>query len=360
MDAAADALRSVVGRFAIDGIFSGARRHGAGRVNDTFVGTFVHAGTVRRYVHQRINERAFRNVEALMENVERVTAHLREKDRAPRTLTLVPTSDGATHVADGFGGHWRTYEFIEDAASYDVAESPGRAYEAARAFGDFSRRLLDLKDPPLHETIPRFHDTEYRVARLVESAHADAHGRAAHAVAEMQFALDRRALAHVLPVLAPRVVHNDTKIDNVLFDARGRAICVVDLDTVMPGSIFSDFGDLVRTAAASAPEDEPHLDEVVIRADLFEAVASGFAQGLGDALERDAREHMLDAAEVITFEQGVRFLTDHLDGDRYYGGVTSGQNLHRARVQFALLRSMEEQRGDLGGIARRAFARVSR
>ncbi len=349
----AQTLRAVAARFRIDGTFVDAQRYGAGHINDTFVGSFARGDTVVHYVHQRINEHVFGDVPALMTNIERVTEHIRA--RGGVALRLVLARGGETFVTDDAGRHWRTYDFVERTRTYDWTDSPARAYEAAHAFGEFSRCLSDLPQPPLRETIAHFHDAAYRFAQLRESARADTQGRALTAAEEIRFAFDREAIANALPRVPPRVAHNDTKINNVLFDDRDRAVCIVDLDTVMPGSVFADFGDLVRTATATAAEDERDLERVDVRVDLFEAVSEGFARGVGGVLLREEREHAFEAGTVTTLEQGVRFLTDYLNGDRYFRVARPTHNLERARTQFALLRSLERRRSELERIARNAF-----
>lgn len=230
-----------------------------------------------------------------------------------------------------------------------ILAGPEQAHEAARAFGEFQRRLVDLPAPPLHETIPGFHATPARLAALEQAASADRVGRVAGARAELASVLSaqRRQLAHGLErargsgTLRERVVHNDAKIANVLFDVTtGEALCVVDLDTVMPGLALYDYGDLVRSAAGTAAEDAPP-EEVEVRPDLIEALAAGFIDGARDTLSREERALMPLAAMVITLEQAVRFLTDHLDGDRYYRISRPGQNVDRFRAQLALLDALE-------------------
>jgi Ser/Thr protein kinase RdoA (MazF antagonist) len=347
--------------FAIDGRFVSAERYGSGHINDTWAAAFERGGERVRYLVQRLNLHVFADPDALVANVARVTAHLRRKladagtgDVERRVLALVPARAGGLLHRDAAGGAWRAYVFIEGARSHDRAATPGLAREAARAFGSFQRLLLDYDGPRLHATLPGFHDTRRRLAALREVLARDAHGRAAQARAEIDFALAREALAgrlldlHAAGKLPERVTHNDTKINNVLIDdATGEGVCVIDLDTVMLGLSLYDFGDLVRTAALTAAEDETDLARVEVDVALFAAVARGWSEALGDALLPLEREHLLAAGQLITFETGLRFLTDHLDGDLYFRIHRPGHNLDRCRTQFALLRSLEAREDEL-------------
>lgn len=342
------------GRFAIDGQARDVRPVRQGHINDTYLAAFENAGATERYIIQRVNARVFRDVPALMHNLARVCEHVAARSRqagdARRALTLIPGRDGAPFCRDAAGEHWRVFRFIDRTVSREQAESPGQAYQAAYAFGRFQRELSDLPGPRLHETIPNFHHTPLRLAALLESARRDRAGRALEAKRELEFAAARAPLAGVLRDLlrrgaaVERIAHNDAKINNVLFDERsGEAVCVIDLDTVMPGLSLYDFGDLVRSGATTAAEDDPDPSRVALRLDRFEALVNGYVRGAGGLLGDAERAHLAMAGQVITFEQGLRFLADHLDGDVYYKTGRAGQNLDRARNQFALLRSMEVQ-----------------
>ena len=283
-----------------------------------------------------------------MENVERVTAHL------PGGLSLVRADDGASHARDREGGWWRAYRFIEGTRSFEAPSTPEQARAAARAFGRFQRDVADLPGPRLHETIVGFHDTPARFAAFERALASDRAGRARGAGPEIQAVLERRHLADAL--LAPfhrgeipeRVVHNDAKMSNVLFEAAsGNVVCVVDLDTTMPGLALYDFGDMARSMASPAAEDERDLSRVVARPEFFAALARGYLEGAGPLVSPRERALLVTAAEVITYEQLVRFLADHLDGDRYYAVTRPEQNRDRARTQLALLRSFEAQEREL-------------
>jgi Ser/Thr protein kinase RdoA (MazF antagonist) len=261
-------------------------------------------------------------------------------------LQLVSTRDGAAWHVDAEGRYWRAYRFIEGARTYDTVSSPGQAFEAAKAFGNFQRLLADLPQPRLHESIPDFHDTRKRFAVFERAVVEDRLGRGADARDEIAFALSRRAVAAALldAELPERVTHNDTKLNNVLLDDEtGEGVCVIDLDTVMPGLVGYDFGDMVRTMTCAAAEDERDLSRVAMDFELFEAVLRGYLEGAGSFLKERERESLIVGAKVIVFEQGIRFLSDHLAGDAYYKVSRPLQNLDRCRTQFKLLESIEQQ-----------------
>ncbi len=363
-------LEPIVRAFSLPGELGAARSHGSGHINDTFAVTCTEGGRRRRYLLQRINDRVFRDVPALMANIERVTRHAGERargqpDAARRALTLVPARDGVPYHRDGDGGWWRCYDFIEGACSYDLVRTPEQAAAAARAFGEFQRLLVDLPGGRLHETILAFHHTRRRFEALQRAVLADVAGRASAARAEIAFALEREPLADALHRLQSageipeRVTHNDAKFNNVMLDeATHAALCVVDLDTVMPGLALHDFGDLVRSATNAAAEDERSLDRVQARPEIFRALAEGYLATAGSFLRPAEIAHLVLGGIVITFEQGVRFLTDHLAGDAYYKVRHPGHNLERAASQFALVRSLERQRAVFENWVQEIAARV--
>jgi aminoglycoside phosphotransferase (APT) family kinase protein len=330
----------IVELFAAGGTFLHAERLSTGHINETFVASFRTCAGTSRMILQRINSSVFTDIPALMQNISRVTRHL-----AGRSLTLVPTRVGGDYAKDSRGGYWRAYEYVENGRTIDVPQTPQQAFEAARAFGDFASRLADLPGPRLNETIPRFHDTLHRFAALRQALRTDAVGRAATAGDEIRFALGRENLAATWDRLRAlgvreRAVHNDTKINNVLLSPGGDHR-IIDLDTVMPGLLLYDFGDMVRTGAASAPEDERDLRKVQIRPEYYRAIVRGFSEGWGALLTGVERAHFVIAAKTMIFENGIRFLTDYLNGDTYFRVVRTSQNLDRARTQFALVRSLE-------------------
>jgi hypothetical protein len=271
----------------------------------------------------------------------------------------VPARSGDRFWQDEEGEVWRAYRFVEGARSFDVAQSPRQVYEAARAFGTFQRMLTDLPLPPLRETLPHFHDTPHRFQIFQRAVESDSSNRASEAGAEIKFCLSRSELSgslsrlKALGALTERTIHNDTKLNNVLLDEKtGEGLCVIDLDTVMPGLGAWDFGDLVRSAANPAPEDERDLRRVEVDVNLFEAIARGWLEALSRTLTTSERNALLTGAKVITLECGVRFLTDYLEGDRYFRTNRPGQNLDRCRVQFALLRSLEKHEEELERLIR--------
>jgi hypothetical protein len=347
--------------FQVEGTYAGCERYHGGHINETYFATYRRNGSTRRYVHQRINTFVFRDPEALTHNVATVTRHMRDKlvrEGAPdidrRVLRLVPTRDGADLLVTQNGDRWRTYAFIEGTTGRVHVEQPRDAFEAARAFGEFARVIADLPAASLHETIPGFHDTHARFRLLLATIAADRQNRAAAARCEIASALAYEPLCHALPDLAKehtlplRAAHNDTKITNVLFDVRSaRAVCVVDLDTVMPGLTLYDVGELVRTAATRAAEDEPDPSRVCVDRELFDAVANGFVEGAQDLISPVERRAFVMAGKVLAFENGVRFLTDHLEGDVYFRVHRANHNLDRARAQFALVASLERSEEDL-------------
>lgn len=347
-------LRGLVRRFRIPGDLGAIVPYGSGHINDTYCVEARQAGAPVRYILQRINTAIFKDPASLMDNVGRVTTHLAARlarqdapDASRRTLTLVPTADGAAWLHDGSGA-WRVYLFIEGARTIDQIESPAQAGAAARAFGEFQRHLADLPAPRLADTIPDFHHTRSRFDTLCAAIQADAHNRAASVRAEIGFALAREPVADVLlraqadGTIPERVTHNDTKLNNVMFDdATGEGICVIDLDTVMPGLVLYDFGDMCRTATRPTPEDERDLAKVRMVPGMFEALARGYLASAGSFLVPGELDHLAFSARLITFEIGIRFLADYLQGDVYFKTHRPGQNIDRCRCQFAMVESFE-------------------
>lgn len=353
-------LVAVTRMFEVQGGFRSANPYGSGHIHDTYCVTLDDGDREERIILQRINTVIFANPIAVMENIGRVTAHLRSQfagraDADRRVLRLVPARSGAAWHVDAAGGYWRAYSFIECANSFDAVGSSRQAFEAACAFGEFQRRLADLPGPRLHESIAGFHDTAQRFAAFEHAVGADAAGRRATAREEIRFAMERKALATVLldAGLPERVTHNDTKLNNVLLDQEtGEGICVIDLDTVMPGLAAYDFGDMVRTMTCPAAEDERDLSRVAVDFELFDAVLRGYLDGAGSFLTAAERTSLIAGAKVIVFEQGIRFLADHLAGDTYYKVNRPQQNLDRCRTQFKLLNSINQQEGEITQLLR--------
>ena len=341
--------------FAVLGVPVSVEQLGIGRIHQTFLIRSVADTDTLQYILQRINSNVFGSPELLMENIRRVTEHLRwrlsQEGRdalASRVLAVIPTKGGQSCYQDDEGHWWRVYSYVENTRSWSVAETPEIAYRGAQAFGDFVRLVSDLPEPRLHETIPHFHDTPRWFELLREAVSGDRVNRAAGAADAIAFVRNREALSRVLAQANPadslpeRIVHNDTKLNNVLFDREsGQAVCVVDLDTVMPGLLLHDFGDLVRTTVNPAREDETDLHAVTVRMPVFEAVVRGYLVGTGSLLTARELDLMAVSGQVITLELGMRFLLDHLTGDGYFGASRPDQNLQRARLQLRLLEKLE-------------------
>lgn len=373
-----DDLATVSSRFAVRGDLEEIRPYGNGHIHDTYLASYRHRGHRKRYVHQRINQRVFRDPPALMGNIQRVTRHIRLKlrqagveDLTRRSLTLVPANDGSSFFQDPGGNYWRTYDFVEGASIHDTVASPPMAYEAARAFGRFQKLLLDLPPPRLDETIPGFHDTELRYRQFLSALERDPWNRAQDAREQIRFAHSCESLIRVLPRLRKqgrmpeRVAHNDTKINNVLLDAAtGKMLCVIDLDTVMPGLSVHDFGDLMRTGAGTHREDERDLSRVGVELPLFEALARGYLAETAHFLTPTERQYLPFSGQLIAYELGLRFLKDHLEGDVYFKIRREGQNLDRCAAQFKLVESIQEHQEQMvrlvGEIAVRSLSNAVR
>ena len=350
-------LRDVFSEFLPDASFRRSEQYHGGHINRTF---FVDAeapdGSPERYVLQSVNKHVFVNYTGVMVNVMRISEHLSRKgaelgsaDPERDHLHYLRTSHGSMGI-DAPEGFWRLYRYIGRAEGRDRAETPDEAREAALAFGRFQRLVADLPPPRLEETIPRFHDTRNRFERLEAAFAADSAGRAAECRADVEafLALRGEALrlqeAHEAGLVPERITHNDAKFSNVLLDSRtNRAICVIDLDTCMPGLSLHDFGDLMRSMCSDRPEDEPDTSLIVARREMYDALADGFLAEVGSVLTEAERGLLPYGGVTMTLEVGVRFLTDHLEGDHYFRIARPGHNLVRARSQLALARSMLER-----------------
>lgn len=363
-----DAVKSIVKHFQLEGTLLEVTRLAQGHINDTYILTCVKNKRVVRHILQRINHAVFQDPPAMMANILRVTEHIRGKmqridpELASRQLRVIGTDSGSGYYREPEGNYWRAYNFVEQAVTYDAVESAGLACEAARTFGWFQRMLNDLPGPALHETIPNFHNTRMRFERFQGVLKKNPVNRAKGAGPEIDFVLGHADFCDVLPnaVLKgdfpPRVAHNDAKINNVMLDEHThQGICVIDLDTVMPGLSVYDFADLVRTAATHAREDERDLSKVRIEMTLFTALVRGFAEETNQFLTSTERNHLAFAGKLITFEQCVRFLTDHLMGDVYYKIGRAGHNLDRCRTQMQLVKSIIEQEASMNEIVEKVF-----
>lgn len=349
--------RDIFEQFQICGEYLGAEICKVGHINSTYVTTFDQAGVRVRYVHQRINQSVFRDPVAVMSNIARVLRHLRYKlaqanatEMTRRCMTLVPARNGENYCRDEQGDYWRTFLCVEDVRSYDAVQAPQQAFEAARAFGHFQSLLVDLPGERLHETIPDFHNSRKRFAALVAAIEKDPFKRAASVRKEIAFALQHEAMVDVILTamarqeIPERITHNDTKFNNVLLDVRtGEALCVVDLDTVMPGCVLYDFGDMVRTTTSPTAEDERDLSKIGLQMPLFEKLAEGYLSATHAFLTPAEKSLIAFSGRVITFTIGLRFLTDHLLGDTYFRIHRPNHNLDRCRTQFKLVESIIQQ-----------------
>jgi len=363
-------VRQVVHGFQAWGDFIDAQPYGSGHINDTYKVSARLAGTPVNYLVQRINHAIFKQPDRVMANILRVTEHLREKfaaagdsDATRKALTVIPARDGLPYVRDEEGNWWRMYLFIEQARTYDIIESERQAFEASRAFARFQNQLADLPAPRLHETIPEFHNTLSRLKALDVAIAADVCGRKAEVAAEIAFVEEHREQCGRLLArnacgeIPERITHNDTKINNVMLDdASGAGVCVIDLDTVMPGLALYDFGDMVRSATAAAREDERDLTKVGSRIAMFEALARGYLSEAAFLLPAEVEE-LAFSGRLITLTIGIRFLTDYLAGDVYFRTHRPGQNLDRCRTQLQMVRSMEAQAGAMEAIVREVRSR---
>lgn len=330
---------------------------GNGHINDTFLVVCEdESQNIKRYILQRMNTSIFTKPVELMENIAGVTGYLREiikknggnPDR--ETLTIVPTKANEPYFVDSIGAYWRAYIFIEDATSYDQVEKVEDFYESAVSFGNFQRLLAEYPAETLHETIVGFHDTKARFDVFKKAVEADVCGRAESVKKEIDFVLEREDVANYFGdmmakgELILRVTHNDTKLNNIMMDnATRKGICVIDLDTVMPGLAMNDFGDSIRFGASTAAEDEQDLEKVSCDMELFEIYTKGFIEGCGGKLTQKEIELLPMGAKVMTFECGMRFLTDYLQGDTYFKIHREHHNLDRCRTQFKLVADMEEK-----------------
>jgi hypothetical protein len=355
---------AIVKHFKFEGDFLEASPYGFGHINDTCAARFRKAnGVVHRYILQQINHNVFKNPEKLMQNVEKVTTHLRKKiiaasgDPERETLNLIPTVGEETFYRTPGGNYWRAYTFIEGAQTYEVVENLDHVYNASKAFGKFQRLLSDFPAGQLYETIPNFHHTGKRFEAFVEAVGRDVKNRAQFVKAEIEFvegrAEDTSVLVDLLErgELPERVTHNDTKFNNVMIDDRtGEGVCVIDLDTVMPGLSLYDFGDSVRSGANPAAEDERDLSKVCIDLELFDRFAHGYLDAARDFLTPIEVDYLPFSAKLMTFECGMRFLADHLSGDVYFRIHRENHNLDRCRTQFKMVRDMEEKFDQMVGI----------
>lgn len=347
-------IEEVIEAIDFKGTYINYLRYGNGHINDTFLVYFQQDGEKVKYILQRMNHDIFKNPEQLMKNVCSVTAFLREKIRRNHgdinreTMNVINTKTGEPYYIDSKGSYWRAYQFIENSICYEVVEKPDHFYQSAVAFGHFQYLLADYKANSLYETIPNFHNTPIRFKDFQDAVAKNICGRAKNVWPEINFLLKREQdMLVCLELLKKgelplRVTHNDTKLNNIMIDKEtGKGICVIDLDTVMPGLSLYDFGDSIRFGANTAKEDETDLSKVSLSLELFELFTKGFLEGCNGSLEKKEIELLPMGAKLMTLECGMRFLTDYLQGDSYFRIQRENHNLDRCRTQLALVRDME-------------------
>ena len=357
-------MRDIAGAFRLEGRPVLCEPHGNGHINETYL---VRTDQSCDYILQRMNTRVFPDVDALMDNVSAVSAYLRRIcDDPRRVLTLVPTTDGRSYHRTADGACWRAMAFIPDGVCLEQAQSAEDMRQCGVGFGRFQSQLADFPARTLKEIIPRFHDTPERYRQLRQAIRENRAGRLSEVQYEVEEYLAREAEADGLTrlqragLLPMRVTHNDTKLNNIMLDAATRtALCVIDLDTVMPGLAANDFGDAIRSGANTAMEDERDLSRVALSLPYYEAFAEGFLEACGSALTQTEIETLPLGAKLMTLECGTRFLADYLNGDVYFHVSREGHNLDRARTQLRLVQDMERKRDEMLRIVLRASGRTT-
>lgn len=345
--------KELIKQFQVEQDVVSIEPYGSGHINHTYLAEMLEG---KKYILQGINTTIFKNTDQLMENIINVTSYLREEiirtggDPKRETLTVVMTKDGKSYYTDEEGSKWRVYEFIEGAQTFDAVESEEDFYQSAVAFGKFQAQLANFPADTLHETIPNFHNTAKRYQDFEKAVEADVKGRAAEVQEEIAFVRARKGeVSELHDMLAKgelplRVTHNDTKLNNIMIDSKThQAICVIDLDTVMPGLSAHDFGDAIRFGANTAAEDEPDVSKVSLSLELFEIYVKGFLEGCGGRLTPNEVKALPMGAKMMTLECGMRFLADYLEGDVYFKIAREKHNLDRCRTQFALVADMEKK-----------------
>ncbi len=364
-------LKKVVAQFKVTEEVIDVYPYGTGHINDTYkVETVIDLHKVN-YILQRINHNVFKQPMKLQENVALVTDRLEKdfsdlRDSHRRRLILIKTNDDGICYVDEGGNHWRMFEFLEHTVGYDIVENESQAYQASKAFGAFMNSLSNIPSDKFHETIPNFHNSPSRFRDLEEAIEKNVAGRLESCQEEVKFALENQAITtkllglHAEGKIPMRVTHNDTKMNNVLLDtATDEAMAVIDLDTVMPGLVHYDFGDLVRTSTSPAAEDERDLDKVFMRLNIFKALLKGYLTSTKDVLNDLEIENMTFAGKLITFEIGLRFLTDYLNGDVYFKTHSDDHNLVRCRTQFKLVQSQMEQADEMEAALQEILAELN-
>ncbi|HBH84537.1 MAG: hypothetical protein A2X05_17210 [Bacteroidetes bacterium GWE2_41_25] len=358
-------LKEIFGYFTPEGTYLEGEPYGSGHIHDTFR-VQTSESDKDNYILQRLNNKIFKDIPQLQNNIERVTVHLNKKlqlipgsNLKRECLTLIPAKDGKSWIIDKDGNYWRMYIFISDHRSYNIVDNTDKAFEGGKAIGRFQAMLADMPGGPLAETIPKFHDIENRLETLNRKIKEDPAGRVASLTEEIKEYLSRSEEMKTILKLGRsgkiplRITHNDTKFNNILLDENDKALCVIDLDTVMPGYVHYDFGDSIRTVTNTAAEDEKDLSKVEMNISLFEAYASGYLSETGKTLNEVEKEYLAFAPKLITYTIGVRFLTDYIDGNNYFKIHHPLHNLQRTRAQMKLVMSMERQYEEMQKIIRK-------
>ncbi len=363
-------IQQIITQFDIPGRLMSLAPLKRGHINETFVSRWTQSdGSSDQFIHQWINGHVFRNIPALMANVAKVTQHIAQKlpvGGAERTLEVVGTHVGTHYIQDSDGEYWRTYRFVSGSESFAVCQGLRQARESARIMGRFHNYLADLPADHLVDTIPFFHHTPRRYQAFERSLVDDVMRRKSRIGKEIDFALERQAIAGQIvdgierQRLPLKVIHNDMKLNNILFDQRsGDAICLVDLDTVMGGSPLYDFGDLVRNVSIPTDEDEVDLSRILVDLQSFDALVSGYAESVGKSLCAEELELLPIAPRIMALTLGVRFLNDYIDGDHYFKIHKPEHNLMRARAQFQVVKCMEQEEAAMRSIVEKHFTSIS-
>ena len=356
-------IKGILPQFPFEGKYVSATEMTSGNINNSYHLVYKSAGTLKHYTLQHINPYVFKHPQKVMENIKNVTEHLKATlereglDPARRVLQMLPTKDGGIMYKDSYGYYWRAYHYIDNATPYNSVEKPEHFYEVGRIFGEFQKLLCDYPVENLHETIPDFHNTTRRFYAFVAAVAEDKAGRVDEVEEEIEFLFDRRRMMGEIVKklktgeIAPRVTHNDTKINNVLIDnATEKAICVIDLDTVMPGSSLYDFGDAIRFGASTAAEDEEDISKIALDMNLFRQFTAGFLSEVRGFLPDHEIRLLPLGVKVITCELAMRFLTDYIDGDLYFKVRSPDHNLIRARAQMKLLTDIEKKTDEMNQV----------
>lgn len=347
-------ISGLISGFKIDVNIASVHPFGSGHINDSYRIINSDADGAD-YLLQRVNHHVFQDVPALMQNLQHVTDHLKKKlalkpnaETEKEVLSIIPTKDGRPYLEDEEGNYWRMFLFLKDTRSYDRVETPKQAYEGGKAFGRFQALLADLDTGLIADTIPDFHNIESRLAKLKQAVEANTEGRAQRVIMEIIFIKQRvPEMSELLAlgkagIIPQRIVHNDTKFNNVLLNSKDKAQCVIDLDTVMPGYVAYDFGDSIRTIINTAAEDEAEVKKVDLDIPLFEAYAQGYLKEAIGFLTKAEVDSLMKGVLLLPYMQAVRFLTDYLEGDHYFKIHSPDHNLQRTRAQLALVKKLED------------------